>query len=203
MLPAEPPSGPTRTRWLFAAVATTAALFLCHTLWIPAKAQLAQFLLESAWRRILAGQVQARPWPWADTHPVAELEVPALGVRRLVLAGASGRNLAFGPTALTPIDGNDLVISGHRDTHFGFLQRLTGGEVLRLRTRAGMREYRVAWREVVDSRQRQLVLDASRERLTLITCFPFDAPFGGGPLRLVVTAPQHFNGGAWVPPRNG
>ncbi len=38
-----------------------------------------------------------KPWPWADTHPVARLIAPAQDADVLVLAGASGRTLAFGP----------------------------------------------------------------------------------------------------------
>ena len=32
------------------------------------------------------------------------------------------------------------------------------------------------------------VLDARQQRLTLVTCYPFDALRAGGPLRYVVTA---------------
>ena len=42
--------------------------------------------------------------------------------------------------------------------------------------------------EVVDSRSHELVVDDSVERLSLVTCFPFDSPVAGGPLRYVVTA---------------
>ena len=83
--------------WLLAAVFITAAIFTLQALWIPAKALLAQHLLESAWQKNLAGETAARPWPWADTSPVGVLEIPELGLRQIVLEGASGRNLAFGP----------------------------------------------------------------------------------------------------------
>ena len=33
-----------------------------------------------------------------------------------------------------------------------------------------------------------VALDAAQPRLTLVTCYPFDAVVPGGPLRLVVTA---------------
>ena len=64
--------------------------------WIPVKAALAQVLLEQAWRRTLAGEVRARPWPWADTWPVAALEVG--GERLIVLADAGLQDVcrAFG-----------------------------------------------------------------------------------------------------------
>ncbi len=175
-------------QWPFAAVILTAAFFLLDALWIPVKAEVAQVLLEFAWHRTLRGEAGARPWPWADTHPVAILEVPGAGISQVVLQGASGRNLAFGPTALSGVDGGDVVISGHRDTHFRFLQQLVPGDVLRLTTPKASVEYQIAWREVVDSRERDLVLQNGVRRLTLLTCYPFDSPVAGGPLRYVVTA---------------
>ncbi len=180
-----------RRHWVLAAVSLTAAVFLFDALWIPLKAELAQHLLERAWLRTLAGEVDAKPWPWADTRAVAVLEVPRLGLREIVLEGSSGRNLAFGPTPIntTGLDQSaDRILSGHRDTHFSFLKDLKTGDLLRLRTTTGTREYRVSWQEAVDSRVQQLVIDDSIDRLTLLTCYPFDAPTAGGPLRWVVTA---------------
>ena len=80
----------------FALMAAGAAL-VASALYIPAKAALAQVLLERAWTRTQAGESAARPWPWADISPVAVLEVPRLGERSIVLEGASGEAMAFGP----------------------------------------------------------------------------------------------------------
>ena len=66
-------------------------------LWIPAKAALAQALLEAAWQRTTEMGERVRPWPWADTWPVARLTVPRLNTSWIVLSGSSGRTLAFGP----------------------------------------------------------------------------------------------------------
>jgi len=180
-----------KRHWCLAAVAFTAAVFSFEALWIPVKAEIAQHLLERAWLRTLAGEPDAKPWPWADTHAVAILEVPRLGLREIVLEGSSGRNLAFGPTLVNTgrIErSSDRVLSGHRDTHFSFLKELKTGDLLRLRTTAGTREYRVRWQQVVDSRRQSMAIDEGVERLTLLTCYPFDAPVAGGPLRWVVTA---------------
>jgi len=180
-----------KRHWCLAAVACTAAVFSFDALWIPVKAEIAQHLLERAWLRTLAGEPDAKPWPWADTHAIAILEVPRLGLREIVLEGSSGRNLAFGPTLVNAgriEQSPDRVLSGHRDTHFGFLKKLQTGDLLRLHTTAGTRDYRVRWQQTVDSRRQTLVIDESVERLTLLTCYPFDAPFPGGPLRWVVTA---------------
>jgi sortase A len=156
--------------------------------WVPAKAGLGQRLLERAWQARSIDGPAPRPWPWADTRPVAELEIPSLGLRQLVLEGASGRNLAWGPAALTSIAQRDVVLSGHRDTHFAPLEHLAVNAALILRDGAGERRYRVVWMDIVDSRQQDLVIDQGRDRLTLVTCYPFDAPTAGGPLRLVITA---------------
>lgn len=180
-----------RRHWLLAAVSFTAAVFSFDALWIPVKAELAQHLLERAWLRTLAGEPDAKPWPWADTRAVAVLEVPRLGLREVVLEGSSGRNLAFGPTLVNTRrleESSDRVLSGHRDTHFNFLKELKTGDLLRLRTATEIRDYRVSWQEAVDSRHQQLVIDNSMDRLTLLTCYPFETPSAGGPLRWVVTA---------------
>jgi len=172
-------------------VAVTAAVFFVDAIWIPVKAGIAQHLLERSWLRTLSGEPNARPWPWADTRAVAVLAIPRLDQRVIVLEGSSGRNLAFGPTLLNTggiEQSNDRVLSGHRDTHFGFLRELINGDLLRLHTTRGVRDYRVYWMEAVDSRQQHLVIDDSIERLTLLTCYPFDAAGAGGPWRWVVTA---------------
>jgi sortase A len=180
-----------RRHWILAAVSFIAAIFLFDALWIPVKAELAQHLLERSWLRTLAGESDAKPWPWADTRAVAILEVPRLGLREIVLEGSSGRNLAFGPTLVNTSqldESADRILSGHRDTHFSFLKELRTGDLLRLHTTTQTQDYRVSWLEAVDSRQQQLVIDNNIERLTLLTCYPFDATTTGGPLRWVVTA---------------
>jgi sortase A len=162
-------------------------------LYVPAKGWLAQLLLERAWSSAAAGASAAKPWPWADTVPVARLRAPVQGVDLIVLAGASGRTLAFGPgladgTARPGIQGAS-VIAGHRDTHFAFLRELRIGDELDLERRDGASEHFVVRStEVVDSRSSRLRIVQDARALVLVTCFPFDAVVPGGPLRYVVTA---------------
>ncbi|MGO1080839.1 hypothetical protein ACTOWL_35275, partial [Inquilinus sp. CA228] len=66
-------------------------------LWIHAKAMLAQVLLDRAFAETLATGRAVKPWPWADTWPVARIDLPRLGESAIALAGASGQALAFGP----------------------------------------------------------------------------------------------------------
>jgi sortase A len=164
-----------------------------HAALIQAKALVAQQLVRRAWREARAGAPEPRPWPWADTHPVARLTVPAREVELFVLAGGSGRTLAFGPghvagTALPGAAGNS-VIGGHRDTHFAFLRALAPGEAIEIERPDGQRvPYVVRSARVVDRRDVEVMADAGDTRLTLVTCWPFDAVRPGGPLRYVVSA---------------
>jgi sortase A len=160
---------------------------------IHAKAVLAQVLLDRAWQRVLAGDAEAKPWPWADTWPVARLTATGLDGWVYVLADASGRSLAFGPghvagTAVPGTAGNSLI-AGHRDTHFRFLQVLAADGWVTLETVGGKAQtFRVVDKRVVDTRRTQMVEASDAPMLTLVTCYPFDAVVLGGPLRYVVTA---------------
>jgi len=181
--------------WRFAAAVLLglAAWQIGGGLYIYLKAQLAQVLLSRAWAATLAGAEEARPWAWADTWPVARLTVPDLGVDEIVLAGDSGRTLAFGPGHLTgtPLPGSrgHSILGGHRDTHFAFLQGLRPGMKIAVqRLDGGWQDYLVTGSEVMDYRRAWLTPAEGRTVLSLVTCYPFDAVTPGGPLRYVVSA---------------
>lgn len=166
---------------------------LAQAVWIHVKAVLAQVLIEHAFERARRGEPAARPWPWADTQVVARLRLP--GARRglMVLAGSSGRNLAFGPAhdpaSAAPGEPGNSVIAAHRDTHFKALAQLRAGDLLGVERVDGRSiEFVVTAVDVVDSRRWRIALHADVPRLTLVTCYPFDAVEPGGPMRFVVTA---------------
>lgn len=180
-------------RWAGAGLLGLALWQLGAGLWIPAKAALAQVLIDRAWRAAQVGEPAPKPWPWADTWPVARLEAPALGETVYVLADASGRSLAFGPGHLAgtaaPGEPGVSVISAHRDTHFRFLRRLNAGDPLVIERTDGTRiAYRVTGTDVVDARTARIFDEVERPVLALVTCYPFDAMWPGTPLRYVVTA---------------
>ena len=162
--------------------------------WIHIKAMTAQYLLHNAWQQTLASQQPVKPWPWADTWPVSRLLVPRLDIDQIVLAGASGQSLAFGPGMVrnnqySDHDSPNIILSGHRDTHFSFMRDIRQGETIRIQTPQGhWRSYVVEKTEVIDSRIQPLPVSVGADNLRLITCYPFDALRPGGPLRYVVSA---------------
>jgi sortase A len=179
-------------RLLALMLVVAAAVCAAEAGWIHAKAALAQALLERAWVRTLADGGAHRPWAWADTMPVAKLTAPAHGIGQVVLAGDSGRTLAFGPgwapASAAPGHAGTTIISGHRDTHFAWLQGLAVGDRLELEGAGGRRAYRVVATRVADASRERIGVDAGTDVLLLITCWPFDAVAAGGPLRYLVTA---------------
>lgn len=159
---------------------------------MTAKAELAQVLLRRAWNQSLQGGLKAKPWPWADTVPVARLRVARLAVDAIVLSGDSGRTLAFGPgwteSSVAPGAPGLSVISAHRDTHFAFLRELAAGDSIRIDGASGKRIYAVRSLRVVDSRKERIDVAPDADALLLVTCYPFNALDAGGPLRYVVAA---------------
>jgi sortase A len=158
---------------------------------IPAKAVVAQLLLERAFDRSVASHQPERPWPWADMAPAAKLSVERLGVERIVIDTGSGQALAFGPTLLpgaAPIGAQGTaVIAAHRDTHFEFLQQVRAGDVIPVAGIDGVtHRYRVTGSEVVRW-DRFAVRPSGAPALALATCYPFGANYHG-PLRYVVHA---------------
>lgn len=181
-----------RRRALFLSCALVGAALVANGLYIPAKALLAQVLLERAFARALAGDEGVRPWSWADTEPVAKLRVPRLDVDVIALSGASGRTLAFGPghipgTSAPGTPGN-VGFAGHRDTHFAFLEDVRPGDVIELVEPGGLRRYLVEGATVVDEQDVWVLAQTGADRLTLVTCWPFDALVPGGAERFVVHA---------------
>jgi len=196
VLSRDAPSTPsTRRRWAITVailLASFAAWQLGAAGYIQAKAALAQHLISTSWNSALKGQSRA-PWPWADTRPVARLTVPSRGVELFVLAGTSGRSLAFGPghvdgTAMPGSSGNSVIVA-HRDTHFAFLRELDPQSEIAIEDLKGrVTRYRVREVAVVDKGDTRVLDAADSPQLTLITCWPFDAVAPGTPWRYVVIA---------------
>src|SRR3954465_8550891 len=90
--------------------------------YIHAKALLAQVLLERAFEKTIATGRETKPWSWADTWPVARIEVKRRHASPIGPPGSSGQALAFGPGHIErTADAGERgvsVFSAHRDTHF-------------------------------------------------------------------------------------
>lgn len=159
---------------------TASIMFFGQSAYIYAKAQLAQVLLERAFTQTLVTGHPVKAWSWADTRPVARLKIDRIGAESIVLKGASGEALAFGPALLDETarigEHGTAVIAAHRDTHFAFLKNVQKGDVISVTRDDGLSfSYRVTNMRVADADQSGIDRHASGFHLVLSTCYPFDA----------------------------
>ncbi|QYK03007.1 class GN sortase [Shewanella psychrotolerans] len=166
--------------------------------YMQAKAHFAQFLIEQAWNDTLSHGGLNKPWSWADTYPIAKMQFmnsqhSVMGDALYILAGASGRNLAFGPAAIMSNSqmnawGN-TVIAGHRDTHFARLKGIKPGQLISLQDSSSReRLYRVDTIAILAEDDTSLMGLHDELQLTLVTCYPFESLAAQSRWRFVVVA---------------
>lgn len=179
-------------RLLFLILAACGLILIGRGAIIPAKARLAQILLDRAFAASVETGRPTRPWPWADATPVARIRVERLGVDEIVLSGGSGEAMAFGPTLLAAGgrlgERGTAVFAAHRDTHFRFLRDLRPGDLIEVEQVTGRTtRYRAGPGRVVRYDAFGVDRYAARPSIALTTCWPI----GGserGPWRYVVRA---------------
>jgi sortase A len=160
--------------------------------YMKAKAELSQVLLKRSFEAQLHGETDVKPWPWADFSTEAEITAPRIGQTAVVLSGASGEALAFGPARLanTPAPGElgTSVIAAHRDTHFRWLKDVKPGDLLVVTRKNGANlTFKVGASRIARWDKSGINADAPGRNLALATCWPFDATTQG-PLRYIVNA---------------
>lgn len=160
--------------------------------YIHAKAMLAQLLLEHAFSETVASGRDTKPWSWADTWPVARIEVKRLHASAIVLSGSSGQALPFGPGHVEHTsdagESGVAVYSAHRDTHFRFLKDIAIGDEIIVTRRDGKAfRYRADASSVVRFDASGIDPLSEGYELVLSTCWPFDA-VTPGPMRYLLHA---------------
>ena len=168
------------------------AMLLGQGIYMDAKAVIAQGLIAHSWQQRTAASPPPKPWRWADTKAVAKLEVKRLNQALFVMQDDSGQSLAFGPGHMNASadisQQGHVMIAGHRDSHFEFLQDIEAGDIIETTNyKSQTVRYRVKDTMILDTDSEELLLQDDN-RLSLITCYPFNDFVPGSPLRYVVNA---------------
>jgi sortase A len=110
---------------------------------------------------------------------VARIEIPKIGVDKVVVSGVGVADLrrAPGHYTTTPMPGEpgNAGIAGHRTTYgapFNRLDELSQGDEIFVTTRSGRFVYKVRTLDIVSPRDRTTLLPTEDNRLTLTTCHP-------------------------------
>ena len=113
--------------------------------------------------------------------PIAFLEIPALGLNEVLIAGVGYQELRIGPghfpESSMPGQYGRAAIAGHRTAWgepFRRIDRLVPGDEIITTTRAGRFVYRVIQTDIVEPTEYGVVLteDPTRADLVLVTCHP-------------------------------
>lgn len=175
-------------------------------IYLLAKAYYAQFLLQQAWQQTLIYHQNLEhknkdtqtfhAWSWADGYPVAKLTYHTKSGDEnswVILAGMSGRNMAFAPSWLQssakPNSNGNTVISAHNDSHFSVFKQLTYGEFFSLTNQQGKTlKYQVNSLEITNKFNESAYEYSDNKQLTLITCYPFNSTPSPKNQRLIIKA---------------
>ncbi|WP_313804338.1 sortase domain-bontaining protein [Sphingobium sp.] len=162
--------------------------FVARGALVPAKAWIAQILLDRAFDQSLSQHRAIKPWFWADMAPVARISLPRLGVREIALSSGSGQAMAFGPTLMPVRNPHVSIMAAHRDTHFAFMKQARKGDVVEVQAVDGRTQrYRITGFQIMRWDRFAYPRDPARPVLALTTCYPLGV-IGHGPLRLVAWA---------------
>ena len=128
---------------------------------------------------------------YKENEVIGVLRVPKINARLPIVQGTDGDNLKKGAghykgTAM-PTDGEQIVLSGHRDTVFKNFKELTIGDSFIVDLPSGSFEYQIRNTEIVSADDRSVIRPRGEEVLTVTTCYPFNY-LGNAPDRFVFYA---------------
>lgn len=119
------------------------------------------------------------------------LTIPKLGKSLPIVEGTEEEMLAKGvghhDSTVFPGDGEQILLSGHRDTVFRSFGELEVGDRFIVEMPYGTYEYEMRESEIVDAEDRTVISSKGEEVLTLSTCYPFSF-IGYAPDRYIIYA---------------
>jgi sortase A len=117
--------------------------------------------------------------PLRRGEPVGRLEIPRLGLSRIVVYGTDSKSLRKGPgldpRSTLPGRGRLAYIAGHRTTYgapFSRIDELERGDAVIFERRGERLAYEVAGRRIVAADDLSVLRSNGREELALQACWP-------------------------------
>jgi sortase A len=181
-------------RWVSSLLLLAGTAALAYAAYFVVSARYFQ-VTEAAKFDALAVRPNLRPAPRAVVHGsvIGMLEIPRLSVSAIIVQGDSNDVLrhAVGHIPGTQLPGQpgNVALAGHRDTIFRPLRKIAAGDMIELRTDAGVLRYRVSSTKIVPPSDVAVLESRGHNELTLVTCYPFYY-VGHAPDRFIVTASE-------------
>ncbi|RXZ77826.1 class D sortase [Paenibacillaceae bacterium] len=129
-----------------------------------------------------------------DNEVIGTLEIPKLNEKLPILEGTDDETLAQGvghfKSTAFPLDNEQILLSGHRDTVFRKFGQLELGDLFVVNMPYGSFEYVIKATEIVDKEDTTVIRKMGEEVLTISTCYPFRY-LGNAPERYIFYAYPH------------
>lgn len=120
---------------------------------------------------------------------IGKLEFTRIGLVVPVIQGDSEAQFQLGSGhslgSYLPGQDNNIVIGGHRNTHFRKLEYVKVGDRIIFNAAYGDFTYQIDEIRIINGGDNSIAKPTSKEQLTLYTCYPFNY-FGNAPKRYVV-----------------
>jgi LPXTG-site transpeptidase (sortase) family protein len=130
-------------------------------------------------------------WHEDPSLPIGRLEIPAIGLKVMVLQGTDAWTLngAVGHISGTAFPGEpgNVGLAGHRDSFFRGLKGIALNDPIILRTPIKTYHYKVENISIVTPNDTHVLMPIAYPNLTLVTCYPFYF-VGKAPERFIVRA---------------
>src|SRR5699024_3788293 len=91
-----------------------------------------------------------------------------------------------------PLEDDQIVLSGHRDTVFRRMGELQIGDIMKVRMPYGDFDYEIVNTKVVPADDLSIIVPHDEETLTVTTCYPFRY-IGNAPDRYIIDAKPVYN----------
>lgn len=122
---------------------------------------------------------------------IGSLIIPVLNRILPIFQGTGENELENGVGHFTqsvlPGEGDNCVLSGHRDTVFTEIGDLKKGDQLIVQTSAGTFTYEVTGTRIVKADDKTVIVPIDHAVLTVTTCYPFNF-IGSAPERYIISA---------------
>ncbi len=139
-------------------------------------------------REALAGRQKFKP---VESDVLGVLEIPKIKAELPIIEGTDEEMLDRGvghySASALPLDGEQILLSGHRDTVFRNFAKLELGDRFIVKLPYGTFEYEISSTEIVDKDDTSVIRPMGKEVLVVTTCYPFRY-VGDAPQRYVVYA---------------
>ena len=136
----------------------------------------------------LAGRQKFKP---EESDVLGVLEIPKIKAELPMIEGTDEEMLDRGvghySASALPLDGEQILLSGHRDTVFRNFAKLELGDRFIVKLPYGTFEYEISSTEIVDKDDTSVIRSMGKEVLVVTTCYPFRY-VGPAPQRYVVYA---------------